>query len=93
MVFILITSSKKYSTIGGNIACNAGGLHCVKYGVTRDYVLGLEGYLANGAFVEWVSLKKFVSGLNLRDLWIGSEDFLGLLLELHLKLMPLPEKR
>ena len=45
-------SSKKYSTIGGNIACNAGGLHCVKYGVTRDYVLGLEGYLANGAFVE-----------------------------------------
>ena len=41
-------SSKKYSTIGGNIACNAGGMRCVKYGVTRDYVLGLEGYFANG---------------------------------------------
>ena len=87
-------SSKKYSTIGGNIACNAGGLHCVKYGVTRDYVLGLEGYLANGAFVEWgLPLKKFVSGLNLRDLWIGSEGTLGIVTKAHLKLIPLPEKR
>lgn len=87
-------SSKKYSTIGGNIACNAGGMHCVKYGVTRDYVLGLEGYLANGAFVEWgLPLKKFVSGLNLRDLWIGSEGTLGVVTKAHLKLIPLPEKR
>ena len=87
-------SSKKYSTIGGNIACNAGGMHCVKYGVTRDYVLGLEGYLANGAFVEWgLPLKKFVSGLNLRDLWIGSEGTLGIVTKAHLKLIPLPEKR
>ena len=87
-------SSKKYSTIGGNIACNAGGMRCVKYGVTRDYVLGLEGYLANGSFVQWgLPLKKFVSGLNLRDLWIGSEGTLGIVTKAHLKLLPLPEKR
>ena len=61
----------------GNIACNAGGMRCVKYGVTRDYVLGLEGYLANGEFVQWgLPLKKYVSGFNLRDLWIGSEGCL-----------------
>ena len=87
-------SSKKYSTIGGNIACNAGGMRCVKYGVTRDYVLGLEGYLANGSFVKWgLPLKKFVSGYNLKDLWIGSEGTLGIVTQAHLKLLPLPEKR
>lgn len=87
-------SSKKYSTIGGNIACNAGGMRCIKYGVTRDYVLGLEGYLANGEFVQWgLPLKKFVSGFNLKDLWIGSEGMLGVITKAHLKLLPLPEKR
>ena len=87
-------SSKKYSTIGGNVACNAGGMRCVKYGVTRDYVLGLEGYLANGSFVKWgLPLKKFVSGYNLKDLWIGSEGTLGIVTKAHLKLLPLPEKR
>ena len=87
-------SSKKYSTLGGNIACNAGGMRCVKYGVTRDYVLGLEGYLANGAAVQWgLPLKKYVSGLNLKDLWIGSEGILGVVTKAHLKLLPLPEKR
>ena len=87
-------SSKKYCTLGGNIACNAGGMRCVKYGVTRDYVLGLEGYLANGAAVQWgLPLKKYVSGLNLKDLWIGSEGTLGVVTKAHLKLLPLPEKR
>jgi glycolate oxidase len=87
-------SSKSYSTLGGNIACNAGGMRCVKYGVTRDYVLGLEGYLANGEFVQWgLPLKKFVSGFNLKDLWIGSEGMLGVVTKAHLKLLPLPEKR
>jgi len=87
-------SSKSYSTIGGNIACNAGGMRCVKYGVTRDYVLGLEGYLASGDFVRWgAPLKKYVSGLNLRDLWIGSEGTLGVVTSATLKLIPKPETR
>lgn len=86
-------SSKKYSTIGGNIACNAGGMRCVKYGVTRDYVLGLEGFLADGSPVHWgLALKKYVSGLNLRDLWIGSEGTLGVITAASLRLLPMPDK-
>ena len=87
-------SSKKYSTIGGNIACNAGGMRCVKYGVTRDYVLGLEGFLADGSpFKFGLPLKKYVSGLNLRDLLIGSEGTLGVVTSAAIKLIPKPEKR
>lgn len=87
-------SSKKYSTIGGNIACNAGGMRCVKYGVTRDYVLGLNGFLADGSpFKFGLPLKKYVSGLNLRDLLIGSEGTLGVITSASLKLIPKPEKR
>lgn len=87
-------SSKKYTTLGGNIACNAGGMRCVKYGVTRDYVLGLEGYLADGsAFKFGLPLKKYVSGLNLRDLLIGSEGTLGIVTRAAIKLVPKPEKR
>ncbi len=87
-------SSKKYSTIGGNIACNAGGMRCVKYGVTRDYVLGLDGFLADGSpFKFGLPLKKYVSGLNLRDLLIGSEGTLGVVTSASLKLIPKPEKR
>ncbi|MGB0416909.1 MAG: FAD-binding oxidoreductase [Coraliomargarita sp.] len=87
-------SSKKYSTIGGNIACNAGGMRCVKYGVTRDYVLGLEGFLADGSPVKLgLPLKKYVSGLNLRDLWIGSEGTLGVVTAATLRLIAKPEKR
>ena len=87
-------SSKKYATIGGNIACNAGGMRCVKYGVTRDYVLGLEGFLADGnPFKFGLPLKKYVSGLNLRDLLIGSEGTLGVVTSANLKLIPKPEKR
>lgn len=87
-------SSKKYSTIGGNIACNAGGMRCVKYGVTRDYVLGLEGYYADGSFFKLgLPLKKYVSGLNLRDLMIGSEGTLGVITKAAIKLIPKPESR
>ena len=87
-------SSKKYSTVGGNIACNAGGMRCVKYGVTRDYVLGLHGFLADGSpFQFGLPLKKYVSGLNLRDLLIGSEGTLGVITSANIKLVPKPEKR
>ncbi|MGB0743195.1 MAG: FAD-binding oxidoreductase [Opitutales bacterium] len=87
-------SSKKYTTLGGNIACNAGGMRCVKYGVTRDYVLGLEGFLADGSpFKYGLPLKKYVSGLNLRDLLIGSEGTLGIVTQAAIKLIPKPEKR
>lgn len=87
-------SSKKYATLGGNVACNAGGMRCVKYGVTRDYVLGLDGFFADGeAFKLGLPLKKYVSGLNLRDLLIGSEGTLGVITAIHLKLIPKPLKR
>ena len=67
-------SSKKFCTIGGNIACNAGGLRCVKYGVTRDYVLALEGYLANGEKVRWCTAHGACCFDHLRHLRI---DFRG----------------
>jgi glycolate oxidase len=87
-------ASKKYSTIGGNIACNAGGMHGGKYGVTRDFVLALKGFLPTGEYVEWgASTKKFSAGFNLRDLWIGSEGMLGVITEATLKLIPLPAAR
>lgn len=87
-------SSKKYSTIGGNIACNAGGMRCLKYGVTRDYVLGLSGFFASGEpFQLGLPLKKYVSGLNLRDLLIGSEGTLGVITSASIKLISHPEKR
>lgn len=87
-------SSKKYSTVGGNVACNAGGMRCVKYGVTRDYVLGIEGFFASGeSFSLGLPLKKYVSGLNLRDLLIGSEGTLGVVTRIHFKLILKPVKR
>ena len=87
-------ASKKYCTIGGNIACNAGGMHGGKYGVTRDFVLALKGFLPTGEPVQWGSgTKKFSAGFNLRDLWIGSEGMLGVVTEATLKLIPLPAAR
>jgi len=87
-------ASKQYCTIGGNIACNAGGMHGGKYGVTRDFVLALKGFLPTGEYVEWGrATKKFSAGFNLRDLWIGSEGMLGVVTEAVLKLVPLPPAR
>jgi glycolate oxidase len=87
-------SSKQHCTIGGNIACNAGGLHGAKYGVTRDYVIALEGYLPTGEFVRWGrALRKFTAGYNLRDLWIGSEGTLGVVTVATLRLLPLQPER
>jgi glycolate oxidase len=87
-------SSKKYCTIGGNIACNAGGMHGGKFGVTRDFVLAVKGFLPTGEWVEWgTPTKKFAAGFNLRDLWIGSEGMLGIVTEATLKLIPKPAER
>src|SRR2546426_10645737 len=70
--------SMKISTIGGNVAENSGGVRGLKYGVTRDYVMGIEVVLADG-FICWLGSKcvKDVAGSNLRDLFIGSEGTLG----------------
>jgi glycolate oxidase len=87
-------SSKEYCTIGGNIACNAGGMHGGKYGVTRDFVVALRGFLPTGELVEWgTATKKFSAGFNLRDLWIGSEGMLGVVTGAVLKLIPQPAAR
>jgi glycolate oxidase len=86
--------SRKISTIGGNVAENSGGLRGLKYGVTRDYVMGLEAVLASGAVV-WLGNKcvKDVAGYNLRDLFIGSEGTLGIVTRVLLKLLPQPKAR
>jgi glycolate oxidase len=87
-------SSKEYCTIGGNIACNAGGMHGGKYGVTRDFIVALRGFLPTGEYVEWgTATKKFSAGFNLRDLMIGSEGMLGVVTGVVLKLIPKPAER
>jgi len=87
-------SSKEYCTIGGNIACNAGGMHGGKYGVTRDFVIALRGFLPTGEAVQWgTATKKFSAGFNMRDLWIGSEGMLGVITGAVLKLIPQPAER
>jgi glycolate oxidase len=86
--------SRKISTIGGNVAENSGGLRGLKYGVTRDYVLGLEAVLASGE-IAWLGNKcvKDVAGYNLRDVFIGSEGTLGIVTRVLLKLVPQPPAR
>jgi glycolate oxidase len=83
--------SMKISTIGGNVAENSGGLRGLKYGVTRNYVMGLEVVLPNGEIL-WTGNKcvKDVAGYSLRDLFIGSEGTLGVITKVLLKLIPHP---
>ncbi len=85
-------SSYKYSTIGGNIAENAGGPRCVKYGVTKDYVMQLEVVFADGTISKVGSKAvKSVAGYNLKDLIVGSEGTLAFITKAYLKLIPSPE--
>lgn len=82
-------SSFEFCSIGGNIATNAGGLCCVKYGVTADYVLGMKVVLADGREVELGGSRlKDVAGLNLTQLFVGSEGTLGVVTEATLRLVP-----
>lgn len=87
-------SSMKISTIGGNINENSGGLRGLKYGVTRDYVLGLEAVLANGDIIRTGGkLAKDVAGYDLTRLLVGSEGTLAIITEATLKLIPMPETK
>lgn len=83
-------ASSKISTIGGNAATNAGGICCVKYGVTGDYVLGMTVVLADGAIVRLGRrTAKGVTGYDLTSLMVGSEGTLGIITEVTVKLLPL----
>ena len=86
--------SMRISTIGGNVAENSGGLRGLKYGVTRDYVMGLEVVLADGRIARLGSrCVKDVAGYSLKDLFVGSEGTLGIITEVLLKLVPRPLAR
>lgn len=87
-------ASRADCSLGGNIATNAGGPRCLKYGVTRDYVLGLEVALADGALVRLGGrTHKNKTGFDLHRLFVGSEGLLGVVTEATLKLLPLPPWR
>ena len=84
---------EKTATIGGNISTNAGGMRAVKYGVTRDYVRGLEVVLPDGSIINpGGKIVKNSSGYAIKDLIIGSEGTLGIITKATLKLLPLPKK-
>lgn len=84
-------ASGSVCTIGGNVATNAGGIRGAKYGVTQDYVLGLETVLADGSIMRTGSkCMKSVSGYDLTKLLVGSEGTLGVTTEITLKISPLP---
>lgn len=85
-------ASSPWSTIGGNVATNAGGVCCVKYGVTRDYVIGLQVVTGTGDVVRLGRrTAKGVAGLDLAGLFVGSEGTLGIVTEITVKLRPLPD--
>jgi glycolate oxidase len=84
----------KISTIGGNVAENSGGLRGLKYGVTRDYVMGLEVVLPSGEVIfTGNKCVKDVAGYSLRDLFIGSEGTLGIITKVLIALIPKPAAR
>ncbi|GAB4297035.1 MAG: FAD-linked oxidase C-terminal domain-containing protein [Desulfuromonadia bacterium] len=87
-------ASLKFSTLGGNVAENAGGPRCVKYGVTRDFVMGLEVVLPTGEIIRTGGeTYKGVVGYDLTRLLCGSEGTLGVITKIIFKLLPLPEAK
>ena len=87
-------ASKKDCSMGGNVATNAGGPRCLKYGVTRNYVIGLEVVLASGKILRTGGrVHKNKTGFNLIGLFVGSEGMLGVATEITVRLLPLPPAR
>lgn len=84
-------ASKMISTIGGNVACNSGGPHCLKYGLTADYVIGMTVVLASGEILELGGrIRKRSSGYRMLHLFVGSEGTLGVITQVIVKLVPRP---
>jgi glycolate oxidase len=87
-------ASLEHCSIGGNVATNAGGPRCLKYGVTRHYVVGLEVVLASGDILRTGGrVHKNKTGFDLIGLFVGSEGLLGVVTEITLRLLPLPPAR
>ncbi len=85
-------ASMTVSTIGGNVAQNAGGPRCLKYGVTADYILGMEVVLSSGKTIRFGSRNvKDVTGYRLSSLFCGSEGTLGIITEIILRVVPMPQ--
>lgn len=85
-------SSQSVCTIGGNIAFNSGGAHCLKYGMTSNHVLGIKAVLADGEVVEFGGDSVESVGPDLVGLFVGSEGLLGVALEITVRLLPKPER-
>src|SRR6266853_1276176 len=84
-------SSQSICTIGGNVAFNSGGAHCLKYGMTANHVLGLKAVLATGEVVEWGSASRETIGPDWCGLFTGNEGLFGIALEITLQLLRVPE--
>ncbi len=84
-------SSQSVCTIGGNVAFNSGGAHCLKYGMTSNHVLGIKAVLADGKVTELGGRSLESVGPDLVGLFVGSEGLFGVALEITLRLLPRPE--
>ena len=84
-------SSQSVCTIGGNVAFNSGGAHCLKYGMTSNHVLGIKAVLATGEVVEWGGASRENVGPDWCGLFTGNEGLFGIALEITLQLLPRPE--
>ena len=92
MAYLPDPASRDWSTLGGNVATNAGGMCCVKYGVTSHHVRAMTVVLASGEVIEvGKATKKFVTTLDLMHLFIGSEGTLGIVTEITLNIVPRPK--
>jgi glycolate oxidase len=92
MAYLPDPASRDWSTIGGNVATNAGGMCCIKYGVTSHHVRALKVVLSTGEIIEvGKATKKFVTTLDLMHLFIGSEGTLGIVTEITVNIVPRPK--
>ena len=84
-------SSKKACSLGGNIAENSGGPHCLAYGTTTNHVLGMEVVLEDGSIINLGSLARETTGYDLRGVFTGSEGTFGIATKIAVRLLPIPE--